>query len=262
MKRRVVAIIGAVVFALVGTAALAAYVGGAAKRAQAGEKVVDVLVVSKAIPAGTKAADLADKTTLKQVPAKVRADNAVTNLSTLSGKVAAVALVPGEQLVASRFVTPAEYSIVPATVNGSPVSPSLLQVTLALDPERALGGEVGPGNTVAVLASFDETTVDGPPVVVDGVTYPTGSKIPATTRLILHKVVVTSVSLADKPRSQDSSSTTLAPTGKLYVTLAIDAASVQPVVFAAEHGQVWLSGEPASAPQGTTAALTESSLLR
>ena len=50
----------------------------------------------------------------------------------------------------------------------------------------------------------------------------------------------------------DESKAAGAPTGKLLVTLALDAPSVERVVFAAEHGTVWLSAEPSDAPEDGT----------
>ena len=40
------------------------------------------------------------------------------------------------------------------------------------------------------------------------------------------------------------------------MTLAIDAPAVEQVVFAAEHGFVWLSAEPADATEGGTKIVT------
>jgi hypothetical protein len=44
------------------------------------------------------------------------------------------------------------------------------------------------------------------------------------------------------------------------VTLALDAASAGRDVFAAEHGSIWLSSEPADAPTGKAPVTTEKSL--
>ncbi len=43
------------------------------------------------------------------MPTKVAASGAVADLASLAGKVAAIDLLPGEQVVSSRFVTPEEY---------------------------------------------------------------------------------------------------------------------------------------------------------
>src|SRR5215212_1100600 len=105
-RRRVVGIVAAVALALIGTYALIAYVNNAGDRAAAGEEVAPVYVAAERIPAGTKSTDLANKVTKEQVPVKVRADGAVSNLDQVDGLVTSIALLPGEQLATARFSTP------------------------------------------------------------------------------------------------------------------------------------------------------------
>lgn len=251
MKRRVSGIVAALVLASAGTFVLANYVESAKDRAVAGEEMVDALVVSLPVAAGTAAADLEGSVKTVQVPAKVRADGAVTGLDQIKDLEAAVDLVPGEQLVTSRFVAPGSRR------SGVPGVPEdKLLVTVSLDPERAVGGQLKPGDTVGVLASFDPFDLEG------------GKKTPNSTNLILHKVPVVgvqgdsagatkSVELASTSEDgEGSNAPTPAPGGKLLVTLALDAPSVERVVFAAEHGSLWLSAEPAEAVEGGTKVVT------
>jgi len=224
-RRKVIGIIASVVLAALGTGVLVAYVRSAEDRALVGEQAVGVLVVTQGISKGTKAEDLSSKVKTEQVPGKVVAQGAVADLRALNGLVAGADLFPGEQLVQSRFAAAAV--VTPALTTAPPGS---LRVTVAMDALRALGGQVRTGDSVGVMASF---------------------KDPETTRLILQKVPVTDVRTAagvavtgkiDGP----------AVTGDLWVTLAMDAPSVERVVFAAEHGTLWLAWEPKEANDGGT----------
>src|SRR3712207_556137 len=103
MNRRIIGSVVAVILAALGTFTLVAYVQGAEDRAIAGEQVVPVLVVRQDVSKGTRAEDLGEAVEVERVPAKVKAEGAVSDLAALSGKVAAVDLVAGEQVVASRF---------------------------------------------------------------------------------------------------------------------------------------------------------------
>ena len=232
MGRRLTGLIGAGLCALLGTFLLISYVHSAEARATTGDKLVDVLVVTHEIKAGTPAKDLGADVKPVQVPAKVEADGAVHSLTDLEGLVATVNLVPGEQIVRARFSKTADRAGVPD---------GLLQVTISLDPERALGGRIANGDTVAVVVSMDKD-----------------DKNPPVTHMILHNVLVTNVQL-DSTSSQPKSDgkTSVAPTGKLLVTLAVDAPSVERVVFGAEHGHVWLSQEPQGASHAGTQIVTE-----
>ena len=67
------------------------------------------------------------------MPAKVVANGALASVAPLAGEVTAVDLLPGEQLVPSRFVSSAAAAKLTAP-------PGAQQVTVALDAVRALGG--------------------------------------------------------------------------------------------------------------------------
>lgn len=245
MKRRVGGLAAALVLATFGTVALVGYVEGAKNKAVAGEKLVEVFVVTKPIAKGTPGTELEGLVKSVQVPAKARAERRVTTLASLKGLVAGLELVPGEQLIASRFVTPQ------VAAQGTDVPRDKLLVTVALEPERALGGQVKPGDTVAVVSSFDP--------------FQTGPGLPETpnsTHIILHKVLVTNVQpggASNQPKLGDGGKDnggTPAPTAKLLVTLALDAPAVERVVFTAEHGFLWLSADPAGASEEGTKIVT------
>ncbi len=227
MKRqKLIGIIASVALAAVGTGLLVTYVRSAEDRALRGEKTVRVVVASDTIPKGTKAEDLVGKVKTEQVPTKVVADGSISDLGSIAGQVSVVDLFAGEQLVQSRFAT--------GRSGKATVPPGSLQVTVALDAVRVLGGQVREGDSVGVLASFEE---------------------PETTRLILHKVPVTNVRTAQGvPVTAGVNGT--APTGVLMVTLALDTPSVERVVFAAEHGRLWLSWEPEDANEGGSTVQT------
>ena len=81
MNRRTVGIIAAIALAAVGTFVLVAYVRGAEDRAVAGEKMVDVVVASKTIDAGTAARRPHQRDARRsRCPRRSRADVAITSL--------------------------------------------------------------------------------------------------------------------------------------------------------------------------------------
>lgn len=252
MKRRAVGVALAVMLTVVGTFVLVAYVNTAEDRALAGERTVDVLVVAKPVDQGTPAEDMRGMVKTEKVPAKVRADDAVTDLKALGDQVASADLSPGEQVVAGRFVEVSDLNVVGQVA----VPDGYFQLTVALAPERSVGGLVKPGATVGVLASFEpfEFSSEGP-VEVDGLVIAPGGSSPNSTEMILHKVLVTQVQRSDASSNEDDPNQ--APTGNLLVTLALESAhDVERVVFAAEHGSLWLAFEPKDAPEDDGAVVT------
>jgi pilus assembly protein CpaB len=268
-SRKFLGLGAAVVLALIGLVAIIGYVHGAEQRAQAGEKLVQVLVVKDQIPAGTPASKLGDRVGLEKISAKVRADGAVAGVKTLGNKVTATTLVPGEQVIADRFVDESNFTATGADVQ---VPDGMLRTTISLDPERVIGGVLPPGARVSVVASFDSATnQSGSTITVDGVSVADGKTIGATTGVLFHKVLVTNVQLTGNINTTDNTSGDKtatsskpgdAPTSQLLVTLALDNESMQRLVFAKEFGKVYLSIEPADAPEAGSPIIARNNVYR
>ncbi len=228
--QRTGALVAAIALALLGTLGLTAYVHGAKDRATAGEKLVAVYVASAKITAGTPVTQLHSKVKVEKVPAKVRADGAITNLDAIKGKVASIDIASGEQILASRFVSADVQS---AQVQSSTAVPAgFFQSTVSLDPDQALGGQVRAGNRVAVVA-------------IDTKTDTTGT-IPASAKVIARNLLVTTVQIdGDRGQTPDAKQTLPnAPTGKLLVTLAVTQPDLEALVTAVNDGTVWLAADP------------------
>lgn len=246
MNRKLTGIVAAVALAAIGTAGLVVYVQSIEARALAGEQAVEVLVAAQAIPRGTSASDVAQMVRTEQVPAKVRANGALTDLDGVEGRVTSVAFLEGEQLTTARFIDPLQ-------VGEVDVPGDLQQVTVQLSLDRAIGGRVAAGDTVGVVASFSD--------MAEGEDGGGG----ATSHMILHKVLVTRVASGDgvapDPEDEGGNGPT-APGGTLLITLALEAPDVERVVFAAEHGSLWLSADPDDASESGTSIKTKESIYR
>jgi pilus assembly protein CpaB len=237
VRRRLLAAAAALVLALVGGVVLVAYARGADARAMAGMDTVQVLVVDQPVAAGTRAEDLAALVRTEQLPAKAAVAGRVTDLTALAGEVATVDLQPGEQLLAGRFAAPQSLQA-PGTV-AVPVGTE--EVSVLLEPQRAVGGRLAAGDRVGVFLSLDTPS----------------------THAVLHRVLVTQVQGAPVPVDTASDTGTdtasagaAAPSASLLVTLALTAEQAEGVVFGAEHGTLWLSLEPETADLDGTEVIT------
>jgi len=277
--RRALGVAGAVVVALVGTMLLVGYVRSAEQRALEGEELVEVLVIADAIPRGTPASSMIDNVTLELVPLKVRAEGGVADLTVLADLVTSTDLIPGEQVVVSRFVTAESL----ATSSRVEAPDDMLEVTISLSPERALGGSLMPGEYVAVIASFDPfdlNTIEPTELEVGEIVDPSeifvgssggdegglGLKTPESTHLILHKILVTNVQFEQLPRTSaddlPEDAPPLGPTGNLLITLAGPPESVERIIFTAEHGFLWLAAEGDDAAEPATPVQTRATVYR
>jgi pilus assembly protein CpaB len=232
MRRRLLAASAALVLFVLGAVVLLAYVRGADARAFAGAQPVQVLVVDQLVPAGTPGDGLADFVRLETVPAKAAVTGRVTDLSELAGLVATADLEPGEQLLASRFENPDDRQL-PGTVA---VPEGLQEVSILLEPQRAVGGRLAAGDTVGVYLSMADLK---------------------QTHVVMHRALVTQVQGAPAAPAPSGDgavdpASSSAPAGSLMVTLAVDSQDAETVVFGAEHGSLWLSLEPEGAQTGGT----------
>ncbi len=256
MDRKWIGVLISLVLAALGTWVLVQYVNSADERAREGTETVDVLVVSDAIPEGASIQDVSARVETQQVPVTAQAIGSLNTLAGLQGRVTSVALVPGEQVIASRFITPQQF----VEAQAFELPDELLAVTLSLAPPRALGGELTPGDLVAVVASFEPFDINGvEPSAVDptDVDPDTGQpaaeeedlpKTPNTSGIIVHKAIVTNIQVEELPteateESAQAQGVDVAPTGNLLVTIASEAAYIEKIVFAAEWGTVWLALE-------------------
>lgn len=235
MRRRLIAALAALVLAATGAVVLLAYVRGADDRALAGMRTVDVLVVDRPVAEGTSAAELAGLVRTERLPARAAVPGAVADLGALAGQVATVDLQPGEQLLAARFGAP-EDRAAPGTV---PAPAGAAEVSVLLEPQRAVGGRLAAGDTVGVHVSLDD----------------------GRTHAVHHRVLVTQVqgapaAVADGEPADTASSGGAAPSASLLVTLGLRPEAAEAVVFGMEQGTVWLTLEPEDVDTGGTEVLT------
>jgi pilus assembly protein CpaB len=242
--RRLLAAFAALLLLVVGSVVLLSYVHGADARALAGVRTVEVLVAVKRIPEGTSGDALDGLVRRELVPVKTAVSGRVVNLSSLSGRVATIDLLPGEQLLFNRFSRPADLKA-PGTVE---VPKGFQEVSVLLEPQRAVGGRLAAGDTVGVYLS--QVLQDGTP----------------QTSSVLHRVLVTQVQGAPAAPAQDDSGSgtetaaSSAPAANLMITLAVLAKDAESVVFGSEHGTLWLTLEPRGADTSGTRVLDSGSI--
>lgn len=254
MNRKIIGIIAAVLLATVGTFALVSYVQSAKDDAVAGEQQVEAYVVRDAVGRGATLDQVRDAVERTEVPAKVRPDDAVTDLDDLDDElVAAVDLAPGELLLSSRLIRQED-------LTRAQVPEGLQELTVALEPQRAVGGSIRPGDTVGIVMSFEPFDLPN-----DGQGGDQAEQTPNMTHLTFHKILVTSVQFdqneADEPAGGeddegDDETVDRAPSNQLLVTVALSSPQVEQVVFAAEFGHIWLTAENAQATEDGTRIVT------
>lgn len=233
MRRRVLGLVAAVVLAGVGTAALVAYVRSARADAVAGEAQIEVLVVGADVAQGTPVDVVRTRVNLVTVPERLAIPGVLTSWNEFDALmaqdttlVAASDLLTGDQLSARRLVP--RRQLVRAEVPAG-----LQELTVAVEPERAVGGELRPGEVVGVVMSRE-------------VPQPTSAQV-----LTGVPVIAVQITSADRSRlglgSEDGDDESMDPTvadapeSRVLVTLAVTTLQAEQLVEALEFGQVWFT---------------------
>jgi pilus assembly protein CpaB len=227
--RRLIAAFAALLMAGLGALVLVRYVQGADERAQAEEELVPVLVVDQPVTAGASADSLSGSVTIADVPARLAAPGSVSDLSALAGLVTTDALLPGEQVLAARFVDPG--TLLPEGTVARPAG--LVEVSVTLAYERAVGGVLAAGDKVGVL-------------VTTGATDSAGAARPVSTK-VAADVLVTRVA-GGVPEDTDETVEVAVTQPTVTVTLAVQPAQLPSVVAGMEQGTVWLTLESGASP--------------
>ena len=240
MQSKVLAILIAVVLALVATAAMIVYVNGADRRAISGQQPVIVLVAKQTIPAGTSGEDAQNKELIvaEQVPRKSMVAGAVTSLTQLEQRYAAVDIVKGEQLLQQRWVGAEDV----AGRRLLQIPDDAQAVSLGLDITKQVAGFITPGDRVGLVFTYKKKQ---------------GSDSVDRTNFLLQNVQVLAVGATALPNgsSQSGGRVNQERGGQSLtaVTLAVKKEDVERVVFAAENGSIYLTLMPPNAEpqQGT-----------
>jgi pilus assembly protein CpaB len=233
MNRRLIGVLLAVGLTLIGTFLLVGYVNGAEDRAVAGERMVDVLVVAQPVKKSTPASDLNGKVKAQRVPARLRAETAVTDLAALRGLVTTADLAPGEVLVRGRFGKADSLDVA-----GSVDTTNLVKLSVLLDPARAVGGQLKSGDVVAVAISAEQGEIK-------------------VARVKIHQVPVVAVrggiaAGEEEEKKGGIGGSSSSRNQQVMVTLGLTEAQAGQVVWGMEHGSIWLALEPKDADQSGT----------
>lgn len=220
MDRRRMLIVTAAVVAALGVVLVLLYVRGADQRAQHRFETVQVLTATARIEAGDslQQAAAAGKVALRAVTTNELLAGYQTSTSALTGQVARTTIYPGEQIIAAKLGS----SAAPASPLAIPDKMMAISVNLT-DPAR-VAGFVQPGSTVAIFLDGNQS---GQPF----------------TRLLLPKVTVLGVGSTTPvstttTNAQGQQSTEQLP--RTLLTLALDQADAQKVLFAQSNGELSL----------------------
>ena len=162
MKKKVWAVLLAILLAAIGFGLLVVYAQSADRRALRDAELVDVIQVTKTVDAGTEADELVGSVKQTRLPRVAVVKGAIDDLGEIDGLSSTTALQPGDQLVRSRF---ARDGVIIGDAEAT-LPKGYQELTLPLSQARIVGGLIKPGDRVGVYGS-DEKEGDGYTTVIE-----------------------------------------------------------------------------------------------
>jgi pilus assembly protein CpaB len=226
MDRRRLLLILAVFVAVIGTALVFLYVQGADKRASNQYDTVSVLKATQNIAAGESydAALAAGKISAQPVPQNQLNQGYEVDATALKGKVAAVPIFTGQQVISSQFGDQVQ-----ATASSLPIPKGMIAISVNLtDPDR-VAGNVQNGSQVAIFVTG---------TLQAGAGGASTGEASDSTRLLLPKVTVLNVGSPQPPAaaadSADSANASTETLPRTLLTLAVTQKEAQKIILSSK----------------------------
>ncbi len=223
MGRRTILLIAAILVAAAGTTLVFLYARGADARALGDQRLVEVLIATKPVAAGTSvaAAQSAGSFEKRGVAANSVVTQALADTSSVADLTFLTAVVPGEQLLRTKVGAPQDQVTLP-------IPSGKLGISLQLDDPARVADFVAPGSEVVIFTTIASTS--------------NGGSGEAETRLLLPRITVLAVGATTTQSTTVQSTdgqqqTSTVP--KTILTLALTQVEAQKVVFASQNGQMY-----------------------
>jgi pilus assembly protein CpaB len=221
MGRRTVLLIVAALIAALGTSLVFLYVRGVDARAAEQFDAVEVLQAVEVINPGETLAEAqaAGKIQMGTVANGQVLTGATTSIADMGEQVALTTVYPGEQIITSKFGSAGDQEVLT-------IPDGKLAISINLTDPARVAGFVNPGAEVAIFASADEGAM--------------GNPAPAT-RLLLPRVQVIGVgttTVVSTTITDESGEQTTEQLPRTLMTLAVDQADAEKVIFAARNSEV------------------------
>jgi Flp pilus assembly protein CpaB len=249
MKSRSLVVAGALVLALLATAGVFLYVNNVKREAETGGALTTVLVSATDISAGTELDPLVDQGAFepRQIPSDAVVQGAVTSVSQLRNRTAAVPILAGEQIALSRLSGTAEK--LPGGVFG--LQEGYEAVSVKLEAEQMLGRKLQAGDHVTFYGVYTDVSLASASLSSlfghGGGVSEGGGTLPSVAAVVVPDTRVLAVTTAPTDASSTTSQDEVSESQ--LVTLELTPEDAQKLAFTQQVGKIWLGlirpGDPA-----------------
>jgi pilus assembly protein CpaB len=243
---RTIAVVAAVVLALIATAAITMYIRGIEARAFDDAEMVEVFVAQEEIPAGITAGSASEAGAIDRedrprvsVPA-----GAIASLEEIAGLVTADPILQGEVLVRGRWVDPAD-----ARATGIEIPEGFEAISVQVGIPPGVAGFIRAGDEVSLIATLTGAAPDEEDDE-DGVDQADETR----SQYLLQGIEVLAV--GQRVATAEDGDDIQEGTGQVLMTVALEPADAERLVFAIENASLYFTllpedAEPADTPGRT-----------
>jgi pilus assembly protein CpaB len=212
MGRRTVLLVAAILVAALGAGLVALYVHNVRQQVKADEKLQQILVAKKIIPAGTTGATASAEgdLTFMAIPKAAVAADALGAIDRVANLVALAPIYPGEQILGSKFGKQGDSTALNIPTAGN------MAVSISLAGPARVNGFIVPGSEVAIFM-----TAGG------------------STQMILDRVKV--IAVGTRTLVPSSGQTAASQQQSDVVTFGVPAAQAQKLIYAQATGAIYLT---------------------
>ncbi len=249
MKRRIGLLAVALCIALVGTFAVASYVGQVEAKTLAGAEPVDVLVAGEQLPSGTTGAAVAEGklAQLVSMPRKSVPEGALTELDGVSGQALVSDVFAGEVLLRAKFADQT------ARTGDLLIPKDLIAISVELGDPQRVAGFVVPGSEVAIFATVEQTSTA--PVEDSAAEGP-------LTRLLLPRTSVIAVGPATLRPADEDAEVAEEQVATAVLTVAVTQTDAERLVHSAQQGELYFGLLSPTSKTGLGTGVTNTSLFQ
>lgn len=263
LTRRAIAFVVAAALAIVAAVAAFSYLRGVENEAAERADAVVGYVATQRIEPGTLADTAVQLGAIeeREVPRSLLAADAVTDLSQITGRTVQEVILPGDQIVSTRFAAPGQ-GVQVLTI---PPDHQAMSVQVGIPP--GVAGFLREGDHISVIAFLDVPTEDEDEVVTtedpETGTQTTQQATEQRAQFVLQDLEVLAVGQRVLPSAEDPDGGTAQAGDAVLLTLAVTPIEAEQLAYATLAGQLYMTllpedeTEPVATPGRTAETIFE-----
>lgn len=235
--RRAIALLLAIALAVVAAIAVFNYVRGVEDELLDERDLVEGYVATQRIEVGTLAdtAIQLEQIQEAQIPRDLLTEDAITDLTQITGRVVEEVILPGDIIVSGRFAAPGQGA------NVLTIPPEHQAVSFDVGVPPGVAGFLREGDHVSIVATIAAPGADAPGTAAADEEGDGGQEPDVRSEYVLQDVEILAIGRRVPPSEENPAGSTDTEGSGILLTVALLPDEVEKLVFANSNGELWLT---------------------